>query len=987
MADYPISNVPRRVQYVNSGVGPYAFTFEVIVQTDIAVYRGNTLLTLTTDYSVTINANGTGSVTLVVGGTGNITIVGVRAIQRSSDYTTGGDLFASTLNTDLDSQTIYSQQLAETVSRTVRAPITDASTLNMELPASTVRANKVLAFDSSGNPVQSTSTLAAIESAVNTIDSIATSSPGSSASVAHIAAGTGAVATTVQAKLRDTVALSDYDSLRNALATGKRVLVPASTTSISISTTDSPFILPALDRIDAESDLTLNIASGIHTTASGNIANVGQNHNITVVGTTPATTTLSSVASVSGSAGAYTVAINVADASSVAIGDYIKLDNVVPLLTLSGDNSVFRIRVAENELLNQSALLGAITASSGGGSASWGSVASGYALSDFVSSGDLLTIKGQTREIDVVSTTSATIVGTWTNGVAGSRGWYLTRPNSGTVGTGGSSSTTVTGSSSLFTDEANVGDILLADGKMVKITVITSDTSITVSPAVTLTDGTKYSIITAGLAHEGTFEVTNVVGNQVTVTNTWRGLHAPPVNGISGGEVKVLKTILRNTGTGDGFSFEQNSSLKFANNLVLKGNGSSTGSHGIALNGRAPEGPTQMSYAGVFNGGDGLAITKWGRGAFVGHGCSLQTRRSHYTSNQAFGVWALEGSSCILRECIISGTNGRGMQINSNTTVKFTEGYSCGNTSDGVNLESGSTLYGEIPGFYQNGGMGVRAGGTVGLHINEGVCSVNGLSGIYGTENASGNFSRVLFACNNREGVELLENCRFEGSGLWATGNNGSAGSGRGIFLINSTLKADNSALVSNSGAPAYVTGITGNLIANNSFITGTAGGGVVSDAFARVNIANGEADTVTVSEGGFIYISGVSPAPTIIGTDRVNEVSTAGSLVSNGSAAATGFALINIGGDEAIGFLRRGTVVHDFPSISAGGQQSVDVTVTGATTTNHVAMANSNSLSAGLVLSATIPSANTVRIFATNPTGGSIDPGNATITWFVIGA
>ena len=153
MADYAISNVPRRVVYANTGVGPYAFTFEILVATDIAVYRGSTLLTLTTDYSVTINANGTGSVTLVTAGTGNITIVGARAIQRTSDYTTGGDLFASTLNVDLDSQTIYAQQVAETAERALKAPVVDPTDINMTLPSKTSRAGKTLAFDANGNPV------------------------------------------------------------------------------------------------------------------------------------------------------------------------------------------------------------------------------------------------------------------------------------------------------------------------------------------------------------------------------------------------------------------------------------------------------------------------------------------------------------------------------------------------------------------------------------------------------------------------------------------------------------------------------------------------------------------------------------------------------------------------------------------------------------------------------------------------------------------
>jgi len=147
MADYPISNVPRRVQYVNTGVGPYLFNFEILTQTDIAVYRGSTLLTLTTDYSVTINSNGTGSITLVTAGTGNITIVGARAIQRTSDYTTNGDLFANTLNVDLDSQTIYSQQIAETADRSVKVPPYAASTTGLTVNP---EANKLLGWDSTG---------------------------------------------------------------------------------------------------------------------------------------------------------------------------------------------------------------------------------------------------------------------------------------------------------------------------------------------------------------------------------------------------------------------------------------------------------------------------------------------------------------------------------------------------------------------------------------------------------------------------------------------------------------------------------------------------------------------------------------------------------------------------------------------------------------------------------------------------------------------
>jgi hypothetical protein len=154
MADYAISNVARRVVYAPSGVGPYAFTFEILTSSDIAVYRGSTLLTLTTDYTVTINANGTGSVTLVASaGASNITIVGAKTIQRTTDFTTGGDFFANTINDELDAQTIFIQQVAETAERGLKAPVIDPTDINMTLPSKTSRAGKTLAFDSNGNPV------------------------------------------------------------------------------------------------------------------------------------------------------------------------------------------------------------------------------------------------------------------------------------------------------------------------------------------------------------------------------------------------------------------------------------------------------------------------------------------------------------------------------------------------------------------------------------------------------------------------------------------------------------------------------------------------------------------------------------------------------------------------------------------------------------------------------------------------------------------
>jgi len=159
----PISNVTRRQVYAPSGtggIGPYAFTFEILANTDIAVYKDDTLLTLTTHYTVTINANGTGSVTITSAGLAlspvsptQYAVVGNRTIARSTDFTTGGDFFANTINDELDQQTIFAQQNAEGLQRALIAPQTDPTSIDMTLPRATVRANKSLAFDTNGNPV------------------------------------------------------------------------------------------------------------------------------------------------------------------------------------------------------------------------------------------------------------------------------------------------------------------------------------------------------------------------------------------------------------------------------------------------------------------------------------------------------------------------------------------------------------------------------------------------------------------------------------------------------------------------------------------------------------------------------------------------------------------------------------------------------------------------------------------------------------------
>lgn len=162
MADIAINPVTRRVQFTgNTGLGPFAFTFNILVDGDIAVYKNATLLTLSTDYTVTINADGTGSVTLTGSGNGTalvsadfLTIVGGRELSRTTDFVTAGDLLASSLNEQLDSNVIMVQQLDEKFTRALRVDQFDV-TADMTIPAKATRANKFLAFDANGLAIAS----------------------------------------------------------------------------------------------------------------------------------------------------------------------------------------------------------------------------------------------------------------------------------------------------------------------------------------------------------------------------------------------------------------------------------------------------------------------------------------------------------------------------------------------------------------------------------------------------------------------------------------------------------------------------------------------------------------------------------------------------------------------------------------------------------------------------------------------------------------
>ena len=143
---------------INSSTGNgvttvFPYTFLILDEADIAVYVDDVLQTLTTDYTVSgVDNPSGGNVTFVSAPGSGTTVVRLRemAYARTTDYQENGDLEAATLDADLDAMVMLVQQLNAEFVRALKLP--KGTTTNQELSGTAAdRANKYLAFDSSGN--------------------------------------------------------------------------------------------------------------------------------------------------------------------------------------------------------------------------------------------------------------------------------------------------------------------------------------------------------------------------------------------------------------------------------------------------------------------------------------------------------------------------------------------------------------------------------------------------------------------------------------------------------------------------------------------------------------------------------------------------------------------------------------------------------------------------------------------------------------------
>lgn len=186
----------------------YPFAFKTLLATDLAVTSISaagvlSTLVLTTNYAVSLNADQDASpggtvtpvVALAVGATLSITTAA--AATQTASLTNLGGFFPKVIEGALDRLTILIQQILSGASRitgVLQYPVGDLA--SGVIPAAASRANQLLGFDSSGNPI----TVAPVSgsAAALALDLANTSDTAKNASlVGWLRAMTGAVAATV----------------------------------------------------------------------------------------------------------------------------------------------------------------------------------------------------------------------------------------------------------------------------------------------------------------------------------------------------------------------------------------------------------------------------------------------------------------------------------------------------------------------------------------------------------------------------------------------------------------------------------------------------------------------------------------------------------------------------------------------------------------------------------------------------------------------
>lgn len=148
-------------RYVANGVATvYAIPFLLLSASDLQVTLD--AVPVTSGFTVSGVGSNTGSITFDAAPTGDLLLQRVVPFERLTDYQDNGDLLAQTVNRDFDRLWLAMQELRRDDSTALRTSSLEPEGIP-NLPISAQRANRVLAFGPTGDPVVSSLTIDELE--------------------------------------------------------------------------------------------------------------------------------------------------------------------------------------------------------------------------------------------------------------------------------------------------------------------------------------------------------------------------------------------------------------------------------------------------------------------------------------------------------------------------------------------------------------------------------------------------------------------------------------------------------------------------------------------------------------------------------------------------------------------------------------------------------------------------------------------------------
>ena len=351
MATFAINETARRTQFTSTGQTSYAFNFQVNATSEVEVFKNDTLQTLSTHYSVSLNTDGTGTVSFIdnsgSGGTNHtpsngdiITIIGDLALSRTTVFSTAAAITTTNLDTEFDNVVMRQQQIKEITDRSIQLKPSTPRTVTgsgtsgpLHFPydgTASNNANRIVKFDSNGTALELGSTttnidtLAGVSTEIGLLGNSTTVANmgllGTSTVVADMAllansdviADMALLATTDVIADMNTLATSDIVSDLNTLATSDIV-----SDLNTLATSDIVSDINTLATSDVVSDLntlaTSDIVSDINTLATSDIVS-----DLNTLATSDFVSDLNTIATSDNVSNIATVASNVAGVNSFA---------------------------------------------------------------------------------------------------------------------------------------------------------------------------------------------------------------------------------------------------------------------------------------------------------------------------------------------------------------------------------------------------------------------------------------------------------------------------------------------------------------------------------------------------------------------------------------------------------------------------------------------------------------------------------------------